>query len=295
MTTDKYSIAELASVIHESISYAEDDAGVSLVLPEIIEALLMMAERSEFRVSFTKEPDPEIVHISLEGVPYKSEEAAAKAAESRDDLWRVHYEVIPIKGGWGIQDVTATFDGWYDYSEDKKNKTDGRGDISAEGLRTLGKAIFVSVDDWVTFKESPVFLEWLRSSAPPTEKQKRELLPRSLKAKPSGLTKEQRSKGGSQPKVNLELLDAMQRILTMLDGGAGTHLLSAAMVWEWLCENALVHEPFEFEPVIDGCDYLYVDGDVLHFRDLNGKQYELKRRALDPYISKAKSLFKTGE
>ena len=98
----------------------------------------------------------------------------------------------------------------------------------------------------------------------------------------SGLTASARSKGGSQSRRNPWLQDALGRIVVMLEG-AGTPATFPA-VWEWLEENSTPEAPYEFDPPISGCDYLYVDGDELSFKDQDGTVTILRRRSLERYM-----------
>ena len=87
-------------------------------------------------------------------------------------------------------------------------------------------------------------------------------------AVPGGLTADARSKGGSRSMRNPWLIEAIQRIADMLTDD-GIRPTSRA-IWNWLCDNAQPNAPYEFDPVIRGCDVLYVDGDTLSCKDQEG-------------------------
>ncbi len=93
------------------------------------------------------------------------------------------------------------------------------------------------------------------------------------------------AKGRSKPRLNPWLQDAIQRIVGMLRGD-GIQPTSAA-IWDWLCDNGQEDNRYEFDPVIEGCDYLYVDGDTLHFQNHVGNQLTRKRRSFDRHFTSA--------
>ncbi len=105
-------------------------------------------------------------------------------------------------------------------------------------------------------------------------------------APPKGLTNAARSKGGKRSRHNPWLEEGIARIVDMLvaDGTPPTH----PAVWNWLCDNALHDEPYAFEPPISGCDFLYISGDKLCFRDQNGNHQALARKSLERYMPKSK-------
>ena len=177
MVRRKFSITELSCVVHESYPYSSDRRETKFAIPKIIEALLWMAESGELPVSFNNGSDPGAVHTTLAGTPYKWKKGATQAAKTRNDLRGVHYKIIPIKGGWGIQDITAGFDDWCEYWADKEDKKDDGGDISDEGLYALGETMLVSKDDWSSFEKGSVFQDWIGDNAPPTEEQVEEFWP----------------------------------------------------------------------------------------------------------------------
>ena len=115
-------------------------------------------------------------------------------------------------------------------------------------------------------------------SAPLTEERVQSNWVGSLKAKPAGLTTEARARGGRQPRFDLSLLEAIQRVIVDLtkDG----ILPSSPRIWDWLREQGHEDNPYEFDPLISGCDIMYVNGDTLHFQDQVGNQRERKRRSL---------------
>lgn len=98
-----------------------------------------------------------------------------------------------------------------------------------------------------------------------------------------GLTANARSKGGSRSKQNPWLLKAIRRIVDMLneDGIPPT----STAIWNWLCDNAQLDNPYEFDPPIPGCDDLYVDGDTLYFKDQEGNVRIRNRRTLERYLA----------
>ena len=103
----------------------------------------------------------------------------------------------------------------------------------------------------------------------------------------SGLTADARSRGGSRSMQNPWLLEAIQRIVDMLDKD-GIPPTSTA-IWTWLCENALKDEHYEFDPLILGCDLLYVVGDELNFSDQQGNPHSRKRRSLERYMPRPRA------
>ncbi len=106
-------------------------------------------------------------------------------------------------------------------------------------------------------------------------------------AVPSGLTADTRSKGGSHSKQNRWLLEAFQRIADMLTDD-GIQPTSPA-IWNWVCDNAQSNAPHEFDPIIPGCDLLYVDGDELIFTDQEGNRKSRTRRSLERYRPRPKT------
>ena len=103
---------------------------------------------------------------------------------------------------------------------------------------------------------------------------------------PKGLTNAARSRGGKRSRHNPWLEEGIARIVEMLvaDGTPPTH----PAVWNWLCDNALHDEPYAFEPPISGCDFLYVSGGKLCFKDQNGNHKALMRKSLERYMPKPK-------
>ncbi len=108
-----------------------------------------------------------------------------------------------------------------------------------------------------------------------------------FEAVPGGLTKRARSKGGARPKQNPWLKEAIRRIADMLtkDGIPPT----SPEIWNWLCNNAQSTAPYEFDPPILGCDYLYVEDDMLSCKDQEGKVRNWKRRSLERYLPERKA------
>ena len=97
-----------------------------------------------------------------------------------------------------------------------------------------------------------------------------------------GLTADARSRGGSRSRQLPWLKEAIQRIVDMLEKDGTPPTLTA--IWSWLRENAPLDQPYEFDPPILGCDYLYVDGDELSFEDQAGNRRTRKRRSLERYM-----------
>jgi hypothetical protein len=103
---------------------------------------------------------------------------------------------------------------------------------------------------------------------------------------PKDLTRAARSKGGKRSRHNPWLEEGIACIVDMLvvDGTLPTY----PAVWNWLCANALPEHPYAFEPPISGCDFLYISGDELCFKDQNGNDKTMKQRALERYMPKLK-------
>ena len=128
------------------------------------------------------------------------------------------------------------------------------------------------------FEREDVLREW----PDPLVVEPAEAVAGDTEAAPGRLTRGARSKGGSRSRRNPWLQEALERIIVMLEE-AGTPATFPA-VWGWLGKNTTPNSPYEFDPPVSGCDYLYVDGDELSFRDQDGKVTTLKRRSLERYM-----------
>ena len=307
--SQKFTVGEIARMILET-----HESSPSVDVQKVIMEILRQADGGEPPLSFRhgiEPPDEEIVFVTAAGHPYKSAASAARAARTRADLQDIVWEIVSVDGGWVIREIFDS-DNWFEYYADKETMT----------ADEIGYTVLVSTANMTRFCRSTVYREWASplglgvpvmfggegapaaeprsqatddkpieladaSTAPDTPNPEVPTEAHKAEPPPKGLTSAARSKGGKRSRRNPWLEEGIACIVDMLlaDGTPPTY----PAVWDWLCANALPDDPYAFEPPIFGCDFLYISGDELCFKDQNGNDKTMKRRALERYMPKLKS------
>lgn len=98
----------------------------------------------------------------------------------------------------------------------------------------------------------------------------------------SGLSLEARKRGGEARRDRRGLRDALDRIRKMNDGQ-----LTVGILKRWFQEEEITsHHPYLFDPPIDDCDEIFLDGDTFYWKDRKGASQKLKLPSLRRYFSR---------
>ncbi len=101
-------------------------------------------------------------------------------------------------------------------------------------------------------------------------------------------------RGGQQPKYDVALQDAINRIARQLQD-AGTPITPGNFKGWFVEKDAITKprlnfpKPWSFEQPIGNCDELYIDGKKLVWKNRDGIEKDMKLRSLEPYFKRAKA------